>query len=135
MATIIYTAKRSLAPGHVEGEEYLLEIGILDDANRRVATEKDVQRSLGGAMETLRHRHDVMWTLTLEPTQGKNMPLVREFLDSTDGGEAFSIDLYGQYAQMVNVKRIDTQYSETAFMRVGSADADYFQAQIEVLEI
>lgn len=135
MGTIVYIAKRSIAPGHVIGDEYALEIGFQEDATRRSAVEKDVQRALGGAMETLRHRNDVMWSLTLEPKQGKDMPFVREFLDSTDAGEPFEVDIYGQYGVLTNVRRTDSGHVETSFMRVGSADDDWFTAQIEVIEI
>lgn len=135
MGTIIYTAKRSLAPGHLLGDEYGLEIGIMDDAQRSTAVEKETQRALGGATETLRHRSDVNWTLTLEPQRGVDMPFLREFLDSTDGGEPFRMDIYGQYGQFVNVRRTDSGYTESPFMRAGSAADDWFTVAIEVVEI
>jgi len=136
MGTIVYRAKRSLASGHFVDEEYVLEIGVIDEGTTRaVSVEKDMVKSLGGAIETLRHRNEATWTVTLEPKQGKDLELLREFLDSTDGGEVFSIDLYGQYAQGASVKRVDSQYVEMPFIRVGEFARDYFQVQIQIIEL
>jgi len=136
MATIQYVAKRGLAQGHVMNELYALDIDIVDDGTERsTKVEKDVVQANGGAMEVLYHRRDVTWQLVFAPVRGKDMPVLREFLESTDGGESFNVDIYGQFAQAIAVKRIDTSYTETPFMRVGSAALDLFQVRITVIEL
>jgi hypothetical protein len=133
VAIISYTAKRSLADHHQADEACFLEIEVVD-ALRSTSVNKSVKRSIGGAMETLRHSADVQWQITFEPVSGARLALLREFLDSTDAGEAFSIDIYGRASAMKTMRRTDEGYSETPFIRLGSESADYFTASITAIE-
>jgi hypothetical protein len=134
VGAITYIAERGLMAGHVASVEYLLLIDFTDDTVRSVATEKIENRSLSGASEVLRYYSDANWTVVFAPTAIADMAQVREFLASTDGGEPFSIDLYGTGVS-ITVMRTDTGHTETPFSRVGTELKDVVQAQITVREL
>lgn len=134
MGNFVYTATEEVVGWHQTGEQVLLDIGV-QDATRSRSVEKSVQRSAGGAIEVLKHRADVTWSVTLEPVSGSRLAEVREFLASTEGGEPFSMDLYGTSAAPKVVKRIDEGYTEDVFMRVGSESGDFFTVTFEVTEL
>lgn len=134
MGSFVYTATDELVAGHDVGDSIVLEVGVTDAVRSR-AVEKSVQRSAGGAMEVLKHRADVTWGVTLEPVWGSQLRLVREFLASTEGGEAFSMDLYGDSSSPKLVKRMDDSYDEQSFMRRGAESLDAFTISFQVLEI
>lgn len=132
MGAFTYSAIESLLPNRVLGESVTLEIDTQDTTRSR-KPEKDVQVSLGGAMEVIKHRADVTWSIVFEPVSGGKLLLVREFLDSTEGGEPFSMDLDGQPTV---VKRVDEGYTEQPYLRVGSSSTDWFTiSPIQVIEL
>lgn len=131
MTTLIFTLKRSLLPGHIVDQQHELEIdATAAQLNRRV--DKTEVRAKGGATETLYHRADREWSVTFEPVSGSRLDELIEFLDSTESGEPFSMQLYGTESAMTAVMRSDDGYSLQEFMRVGSERGDYFQASITV---
>lgn len=132
MGSFTYTATDSLLPGRSYGTVVTLEIDV-QEARRARKVEKDMPRSMGGAMEVLKHRADVSYSVTFEPVSGHRLLELREFLDSTEGGEQFSVDLYGDSAVQLPAKRLDEGYNENPFMRRGSEDTDMFDASIEIL--
>lgn len=134
MANFVYTATEELIGGRSSGDIVVLDIGV-QEALRSRSTEKNVQRSQGGAMEVLWHRADVTWSVTLEPVSGVTLDIVREFMASTEAGEAFSMDLYGTASRPKAVKRIDDGYSEQPFMRVGYESRDLFVISFQVIEL
>lgn len=134
MGSVTYTATESLLANHSGGETVTLEIGV-QDAVRSRSVEKTAQRSEGGSMEVLKHRADVTWDVTFEPVSGYMVSQLREFLDSTEGGEIFSIDFYGTSSAPKSVKRMDSGYGEEPFMRIGTEDGDMFVMRIQVLEL
>lgn len=134
MGTFVYTATDELTAGHDVGDIVVLDIGV-QDARRSRAIEKSVQRSMGGAMEVLKHRTDVTWSVTLEPVSGSQLDLVREFMASTEGGESFTMDLYGDSSAPKSVKRVDNGNSEESFMRRGAESLDMFAVSFEVIEV
>lgn len=133
MAWIRYTAKRSLLASHVAGTVYSFEIGV-QEGRRRSSVTKVTQKSLGGAAETVRHRTEVSWEIQFQPVAGWERDRLRELLDSTDGGETFEIDLYGNASSFKSVYRSDDGYDEQPFMRMGSEQADLFVMSITVTE-
>lgn len=133
MGFIAYTALRSIVLPHIEGNGYSMEIGCTE-AIRSRSVNKTAVRSLGGAMEVLRGYADTEWQLTFEPVSGHRLNLLREFLDSTDSGEPFLIDVYGDSSSMRTMRRTDEGYSEQTFMRVGSEASDLFQVSITAIE-
>lgn len=134
MANFVYEATEELVGGRSVGEIVVLDIGVTE-LERSRAVEKSVQRSQGGAMEVLWHRADVTWSVTLEPVSGATLDVVREFLASTEAGEAFTMDLYGTASRPKAVKRIDDGYTESPFMRVGSELRDLFVVSFQVIEL
>jgi hypothetical protein len=133
MTQIVYTALRELTGIVLDGGTAILEIGISEYSTSR-AVVKDAHRSKGGARETLYHRADVTHNITFQPVNNFEKKQLREFLASTESGEAFSIYLYGTESAPIRVTREDEGSSENMFMAVGSADGDYMQASITVME-
>lgn len=134
MGSVTYIATESLLPHREAGDTVTMDIGF-QDARRSRATEKNVQVSMGGAMEVLKHRSQSSWSLTFEPVAGAQLEQLREFLDSTEGGESFTVDPYGTSSAPKRVKRTDSGYSEEPFIRMGYEDRDYFVVRIEVVEL
>lgn len=134
MANFVYEATEELIGGRSVGQIVLLDIGV-QEAVRSRSVDKSVQRSQGGAMEVLWHRADVTWSVTLEPVAGASLDVVREFMASTEAGEAFTMDLYGTTSRPKAVKRIDEGYTESPFMRVGSELRDLFVVGFQVIEL
>jgi len=134
MGTFVYTATDELTAGHDVGDTVVLDIGV-QDSRRTRAIEKNVQRSMGGAMEVLKHRTDVTWSITLEPVSGQQLAQVLEMMASTEGGEQFTMDLYGDSSTPITVKRIDEGHTEESFMRRGAESLDMFAVSFEVIEI
>lgn len=137
MSAFFYTATKSLATGHVIGNVYGLDLSMVD-ANRkrqRIFTEL---RSRGGATETLFHRFDVTWDLSSKPFPASLLPLVREFLDSVEGGALFTADIYGRTNRpesVVTVLFVGDGYSEPRAVRFGNGGkADYFSVSFSVRE-
>jgi len=134
MGTFTYTASESLRPGRLIGDLVSFDIQV-QDARRSRQVQKEVATSLGGAIEVIKHRGEVTWSITFEPANGVKLLQLREFLDSTEGGEPFSMDLYGAQSEPVNVKRTDDSYTEEPFMRIGGELLDWFTASIQVIEL
>lgn len=131
---IEYTAKRSLAAGHASGSRYTLDIEF-QSADQQVIDVKDMERSLGGARETVLDRQDTFWTIRTEPVNGYRLECLREFLDSTESGETFRVWLYSGDAAPLLLKRIETGHTESAFMRCGARDKDFFYGQFTALQV
>lgn len=133
MGTFVYTAQRSLIASHTVGEAYALEIGLQASPRRR-HVEKNAVRSKGGKMEVLRHYADVQRSITFEPVNGVLLDQLREFLDSVEGGEQFSADLYGSSSALTIYKRSDDEYQEELFQEQGRIDLDYYQISVTIIE-
>jgi hypothetical protein len=134
MGNVVYSATESLLPFRSAGQVVSFEIDF-QEAKRSRSVEKTVQRSEGGSMEVLKHRAEGTWSITFEPVNGVKLDQLREFLDSTEGGEAFTMDAYGTSSAPRQVKRLDDGYSEEPFMRNGSEHTDYFVISIQVIEV
>lgn len=134
MGSIVYVAKRSLVPTHLANQSYAIEIDIQEPVRSR-AVKKTVNRALGGAMEVLRDYADTQWQITFEPVWGTRLALMREFLDSTDGGEQFAIDLYGASSALKSMRRTDEGHIEEPFLRRGSELTDAFQISITAIQV
>lgn len=134
MGTFVYTATEDLIGGRQVGEVVVLDVGV-QEARRSRKTEKSVQRSDGGAIEVLKHRSDVTWSITLEPVSGHQLSVVREFLSSTEGGERFTMDIYGSASAPKSVKRLDDGYDEEPFIRQGAEDLDFFVVSFQVIQL
>lgn len=131
MADFRYTAKRSLLRDHIADQEYMIEIGATSAPRGRRVDRTDV-RAKGGATESLYHKADNEWTIAFEPVNGDRFNALKEFLDSTESGEAFDMRIYGTEATFTSVKRTDDGYDWQDFMPVGSERGDWFITSITV---
>lgn len=131
MATFVFTLKRSLLVGHIADTQHQLDIGITA-APRARRVEKSEVRAKGGATETLYHRADREWSITFEPVNGFRLEELIEFLDSTESGESFLMQLYGTEPALTEVKRADDGYQLQEFMMTGAERTDYFTTTISV---
>lgn len=132
MAAFQFTARRSLLPTHVDGEIVNLECDLVDTTpSRRVR--KAVIRAVSGRTETLFHRADTDRQLLFAPVRGHLLDQLLEFLDSTASGETFLVWLYGTEGEPMTLRRSDSGYTLTPFMRIGSPETDWFQPAISVV--
>ncbi len=132
MSSVTYTAKRSVVGSHTAGSTYALDFSA-GKLNRKSKTRQKTKTAMGGQSETLRYRQTITWDITTTRVNGANMPLLREFLDSVDGGETFTFDAYGTAAtpdNPVNCKIDSDGYSET---RHGGTDT--FRVSFRVRQI
>jgi len=105
MAAVNYEALRSIISGHVSGTNYDLDL-ILEQADQSVKPTSSSSGSLGGQRETVLQRIDYKWRLTIGSITSVNKDAVREFLDSVQGGEVFSLDVYGSVAVPDNPENV-----------------------------
>jgi len=122
MSSVIYTATRSVTGSHVAGNNYALDFSA-GKLNRKSKTTQKTHTARGGQSEALRYRQTITWDITTTRVTGPNIPLLREFLDSVDGGEAFTFDPYGTNAtpdNPVSCKLESSGYSEN---RHGTTDS------------
>lgn len=130
---IEYIARRSLAPGHIAGQTYTLDLEV-SEAVPNVADVREDARSAGGAIESVFERTDTYWTIDTAPFSGDRVFQVREFLDSIESGETFRVWLtYGDIVPLV-LKQEGGAGSEESFMRTGSAERDFFTARFTALQ-
>jgi len=131
MPAFTYTAKRSLIVGHVIDTVYSIDINARS-ITRSPGVKSVTKRSLGGQAETTVQRREVTWSLVLVDIVNSDLPSIREFLDSVDGGEAFVFDPYGTVATPDNPISVKAKpgYSES---RQGFSE--YFVIGLSVYEI
>lgn len=96
MATVTYTARRSLMAGHAAGEEYTFDLALSDWTPRR-RREVASATSLSGRQFNRFTRLDKEWRVAAVADDNEVVLAQREeFLDSVAGGETFVIEHYGQ---------------------------------------
>lgn len=129
---VTYTAVRSLIGGHSAATDYSLTFKA--SASERMAkTTRNSQTSLGGQTESLRVRQDVMWEIETNVVLEADIPNWREFLDSVDNCETFTLDLTGTVAvpvDPVSVEMVEDSYSE---QRLGLTDNVKIRFKVRVL--
>lgn len=109
MASVTYTALRSIIAGHSSGTDYTIDFNAqaLDPSYKVV---KNTSQSLGGQTEVMRVRKDAFWDITSDYLEQADLAQWKEFLDSVDAGEAFTFDAYGTSASAdnpISVERVD----------------------------
>lgn len=136
MAYVIYTARRSLAPGHVVDVAYTLPI-ILTRADRRSDADVRRQRSLSGRTETLFYGNAVTWDIAVAPVRYALVPLYREFLDSTIDGQTFQFNPFSNLeTEDLDVIRDDDGYNDQRTVQTGAGHTkDLFTFQFRVREL
>lgn len=115
MATITFTAKRSLISGHTDGDEVTFEIA-LRSANRSPRRMTKEAKSLSGRRITrLMHRENQRNFQTPPFNDSALKAQLIEFLDSVAAGESWTLDIYGTEAAPDDPRGyiIQGDYSET----------------------
>lgn len=126
MAAVSYIALRSLRAGVTENDpiSYDFEVSAVDRTTKP-QTGKAV--SLSGWTETVRDRTDELYKITTVPVLEADFDHFRQFLDSCDGGEQFTLDPYGTIAVPVQAmnciletrgykeKRVSQRYLSVTF--------------------
>lgn len=126
---VSYVGKRSFVSGHSVGNIYTLQIDCQDIPSpaRRVLVE--VSESISGARETLRYGAVRNFPVITFPLAAFDLALLREFLDSVEGGEPFTCDPYGTLARVVEPFTAvleDGGYTETREVQLGTGGQDDF---------
>lgn len=101
MARVSYTAQRSLKAGVSAGTAVDFDFNV-SDLDRYTKTARSDRASLGGLRQVLRDRTDVGYRVQTLPVLEADFDDFRQFLDSVDGGEAFTFDPYGTLASPVS---------------------------------
>ena len=139
MATVNYTAKRSLIPGHTIDVNFDLDLR-LGDLSRTRAPKKSVARSQGGASETVYERADVIWNCaTAIYVDGTALDALKEFLDSTESGENFQWSKYGKAGDSPDLSipaRLHSNgYTEKRVQKKGGGGAgDGYRLTFQIIE-
>jgi hypothetical protein len=130
-----YTARRSLTPSHVLNERQSIELELSDAVSFTESDVKSAERSPGGGLEVGFERTDVLWSLSFAPVRGAQVDALREFLDSTESGEAFSMWLRSGESSPIVLKRTEDSHALQPFMRVGARRGDWWTASFEAIEV
>jgi len=101
MASVTYTAKRNISSGHTLSTQYTMDF-TMSRADRRHNVYNRQSESLNGTRETLRYYGSEFYDITVNEIEHADLPLWREFIESVDGGETFTIDIYGTEASPDN---------------------------------
>lgn len=137
MAAFTYTAKRSLLAGHTLGLVYSISLKL-----RPFPLEKEIirvdQRSMDGSMERMYFGTKRQWslqTIAMDPAYELAM---KEFLDSTADGHAFTADVHGSLVapvEVVSVFRLDAAESKQRVLQVGGGGSrDWFSYSFSIRE-
>ncbi|HRC61633.1 MAG TPA: hypothetical protein PLX85_00230 [Dehalococcoidia bacterium] len=119
MAYVAYTARRSLAPGHIENFSYTLPLRFTR-ADRRTDANVHPKRSLSGKTETLFHGLVVTWDVGVAPVAQPLVDILREFLDSTLDGQTFQFNPFSDVeSDEISVIREDDGYPDRRFLQTG----------------
>lgn len=137
MAFAQYTAKRSLAAGHVASTAYVIALDIAEATPGRIV-ERRRQVSLAGKVESLYYVGKASWDVTLAPVSLTHASLILEFLESTEDGHTFTFDPYGTVdgpVESMTVVRTDDAYTATRWLQAGAnGSTDYVQFAFSVRE-
>lgn len=127
MATITYTAKRSVTGGRVIGNSYKFEIGLKRYEYSRARQVRE-SISLSGNKFTTFHRVDLSRSVQTVVTDNADLlAQLVEFMASTEGGETFYIDELGTIASPVfsETCALKGDYKPVRVGRVGRYSIDF----------
>lgn len=139
MAILVYTATRFLIAGHETGD--LIELAIkMKDAVRSRAPRKYVRRSSGGGMETIYEGADTQWALDLGPIYAADLPVAKEYAESTAGGEPFDLAIFGDTGMpdsemaFLTLRRTDQNYEFVKLRRSYDQSREIYSLRISAIE-
>lgn len=130
-----FVAKRSLVNGHVATNSY--DLGILCQAIE-ISREAKIEapESLSGRRETLRFCAIERYQVTTFPLAGFDFLLLKEFLDSVEGGDTFTVDPYGAIGLPVASYSGALEapgYTASRVVEIGTGGQDdYFSVQFTI---
>jgi len=81
----------------ISGDEYSLDIGIDKDERTELVKSK-APVSIGGSQETVLQRVDVFHEININNVPKNSLPIYRNWLQSVNSGEVFTIDMDGTIA-------------------------------------
>jgi len=76
------------------GIDYNFDFSAVE-LTRSNSTIRNQSKALGGAVETLRHRDEILWNIQSEWIAKNSLTNIRRFLDSVLDGQTFTFDPYG----------------------------------------
>ncbi|MDG9671813.1 hypothetical protein ONV78_29020 [Hahella sp. CR1] len=102
-----YTARRFIAPGHVAGGNYWIDVKLTRcDFDAQI--EAQTTTALSGKSKTLLHRIDQTYDIaTVYMNQLEQLAEMREFLGSVSGGESFMVSLHGDRVSPLQPAMLD----------------------------
>lgn len=124
MAFVRYTAKRTLATGHVVDTDYEIEFGIRKSYRSR-APDLTVQKSLSGDRESLYYGADEIYDVETQLIAEADLEFWREFADSVEGGAEFQYDSDGTVAVPVNL--LNGYLSRGSVVREIRVEPEYYR--------
>ncbi len=113
---------------HTANRTYALSFDT-QAVNRSVNFVCNRNLSIGGAVETILQRQEVMYDITTQFFAEGDMNPYREFLHSTAGGESFLFDVYGSASSAANLRTGILESSNYAEQRRGSTF--YYSLQLQ----
>lgn len=115
MATITFTASRSLLSGHALGDQITFELPLRTADRSPGRKIREAQSLSGRRMTRLMHRENKLGFQTPPFKDDSLKAQIIEFLDSVAGGETWTLDIYGTEATPEDTRAyiIQGDYSET----------------------
>lgn len=133
MAVVSYLAKRSLKAGVSIGQSVEFEF-LCSDIQRRVKVDRSVKKAQGGLREYIKNRSEETYDITTYAVLAEDFDDFRQFLDSVDAGESYTLDPYGSIGTPVQPmlcqmdedgyteNRVSVRYLSTSFRSFKVAD-------------
>lgn len=109
------------------GQSYSIDLSTTV-RNRSITSKKNFSESLNGTREVLFHNSVELWAVTLAPLPIASMPQIREFIESTLGGETFTFDPYGTVAvpdDPFTAELVSSTYQENEIQFTGYVNTSF----------
>ena len=130
MASIVYTATRTISSGHSASAVYTLDFDPQELLPSK-KTMKDPSESLDGTVESILHYTGRVWLVRTDLIVQANLELWHEFFDSVINGETFTFDAHGTSGSPDNIQNV-TMEVDGQISNVGPLHYD-FSFSVKVL--
>lgn len=134
MTTFIYTATDSVQSHHALGQTYQVEFDTQSAPPKR-SIMREVQRSLSGKQETIKHYGEKSWSIKFAPIPGHRLPELEELLDSIEDGQTLSVYLFGNEPAPRSMICAYNGYNLEEFMMLGDEQSDWWVTSIELRQV
>ena len=128
MTAVVYTAKRSVIAGHSSGDQYSLDLRVIEAGltiGRKVGSE--VQRTLSDKTETLYYFGKTTWSVSVLVKGSSELSALLEFLHSCEAQESVTFSPYGTVASLgttYTARRVQANYSLERLDGTGSSPSE-----------